>query len=189
MLSFNILSRLSSNTLLVLFASLLLLGIVWGSYGYQQSSQWDNLVHEYIQESTLNTQPASRALSKAVGSHPTTNSIPLLKQMDGHLEQHEAKKAIAVGMLLLEQDPDNHAVLLRLGMVYLQQQQYEEAQLHFKQVYQAQEPTSRPLAAWYLALLHAQYGPTQRCKTLLQEVAAGDAYAHQATQLLRLIKA
>lgn len=178
-----------SKVLWGLLASLLLIGGVWSSYGYQQSSQWENLVHQYLQESTLDAKQTNRALAPAATSSPTTEVTKLLEQLDAHIEQREAVKAIAIGNLLLELDPDNHAALLRLGLVYLQQQEYDEAQLHFKQVYEAQEPHSRPQAAWYLALLHAQYGQTERCKTLLQEVAAGDAYAHQATQLLRLFKA
>ena len=164
-------------------------GIGWCMHAYHQSSQWDNLVHQYIQESTTEMEQTTRALSETLVPSDHQQMMALFQRMDTHLELHQAVLAIAEGEALLRLDPDNLAVLLRLGMIYLQQEQYEEAQIHFKTVYQAEEASSRPLAAWYLALVHGRYGQTQQCQMFLREAAAGDAHTHQATRLLALIKA
>lgn len=169
--------------------SVVLIGIGWSSYSYQQSSEWDNLIHQYIQQSPLEAKQTTRAFSTTIAPSTHQEITTLLEQMDAHLEKRQALPAIALGQTLLQLDPDNQAVLLRLGMIYLQQQQYEEAQIHLKAVYQGEEPASQPLAAWYLALLYAQYGDTERCKSFLQEVATGAYHAHQATRLLNLIQA
>lgn len=178
-----------SNAIWIGLFSIVLIGIGWSSYAYQQSSEWDNLIHQYIQENPLEAKQTTRALSTTIAPSTHQEITTLLEQMDAHLGKREALPAIALGETLLQLDPDNHAVLLRLGIIYLQQQQYEEAQIYLKTIYQAEEPVSRPLAAWYLALLYAQYGDIERCKILLQEVAAGEPHAHQAIHLLNLIQA
>ena len=161
-----------------------LLMLVLG-YFYQRSSQLDNAVHQYIQQQLSNDAPALRALVAA--AQPQNTIAAELQKMDDQLHAGQPLQALAIGHHILEQDPGNSAVWLRLGIVYLQQRQYEEAQHYLQAVHQDPSTTIAPIAAWYLALLHAQHGDYDRCRTLLQEVAASTYYTHEADELMALL--
>lgn len=178
-----------------LLCALLVVGtgfLLWGiSSSYQATNALGDAVYQHIDQGILEADLSSRALAQ-LSSAPTTAPAEvglLLAHMDQQIGAGLALPALALGQEALTLDPDNVSVMLRLGMVYLQQRQYAEAETNLLAVHEAQtSATTTNLAAWYLALLYATYGDEQRTRQFLQEAAgAPHFYQKKATQLLSLM--
>lgn len=172
------------NTVLIL---LLTTGVYWLSQHYKQASALDNLIHKHLQAASLVSTTylnKGRAIQEGQYLSPLENT---LMQMDRHLEAREHLEVFAKGQAFLEADPDNLEILLRLGIAYLQEQDYNLAYEQLIAVHQA--PTNASLlqaeAAWYLALLQSQKGHWKRSQEYLQQVLSTHTiYRRSAEELI-----
>jgi len=97
-------------------------------------------------------------------------------------------KALAAYQQLLQKDPANTQLQLRIGMLALKLNQRELAREYLYLVYQEEITNLQPDAAWFLALLSIQEGHKKRAKAFLDEsIKKGSNYLLQAQQLQPLL--
>ncbi len=160
------------------------------SLRYQTESSVDNTVYQHIQKAEV---AFLTYLEKDRAAVPQTKTLSTmdsaLMRLDQHLKAGERLAVLAEGEVLLDVDPSNLDVLLRQGIVYLQQQEYALAYEQLTTVHQSPTPTIlQAEAAWYLALLQAQQGNWSRSQAYLQDVLTTHTpYRRSAEELLDLI--
>jgi hypothetical protein len=170
--------------------ALLVVGVVFLQQRYQAHSSLENVVHQYIQDAEVVTSTyleKDRAAQQQLVLTPIDSA---LMRMDEHLRAGERLDVLAKGEAVLEQDPSNLEVLLRQGIVYLQDQDHTLAYEQLKIVYDAPTSTAtRAEAAWYLALLQAQTNNWSRSQRYLKDVLETHTpYRRLAEELLVLVE-
>lgn len=158
---------------------------------YKEASALDNSIYQYIQQANVTSSAYYLNKERAFQEEQQLSAIDqLILQMDQHLQAREHLDVLAKGNLLLKSDPDNLEALLRMGIVYLKEQDHDLAQEQFLIIHQASvaEPM-RMEAAWYLALLQSQQGRWEQSQKYLEEVIKVPTnYSHLAEQLLAQIE-
>ena len=80
------------------------------------------------------------------------------------------------------------SILLRLGIIYLQEEDYTLAQDNLNTVYGYKESVYALDAAWFLALMNYQNNNIPTVKTLLTEIIKGRGnYFMEAEELLEIL--
>lgn len=104
--------------------------------------------------------------------------------------QKTPQRTLAGYLQLLEYDPGNVRIHLRIGMLALKLDQYELAKTHLYFVYKHKEAGIQPDAAWFMGLLALEEGNLLDAKQKLQEsIDMKSNYSRHATKLIALIKA
>ena len=85
---------------------------------------------------------------------------------------------------LLKEDPANNELLLRIGIIYLRENQYELAQENLQAVYADKDAAFALDGAWFLGLLQTKYGNKNNASQFFEEVAKGRGNYHLAAQEL-----
>jgi tetratricopeptide (TPR) repeat protein len=171
----------TTRSILGLF-TLLLIG---SSYGYWLSSSVTNKAHHYIHSADLSLYTHRGVVSTSIEED---QDIPISTQIavvDQELSEGNALLALAKYDQLLEKDPSNMELLLRMGIIYLQKNEYSLAQENLSEVYGFKASVFSLDAAWFLALLNVKYEQWDKAKQLLKEVVEGRGNYHlQAKDLL-----
>ncbi|MGH1334486.1 MAG: tetratricopeptide repeat protein [Aureispira sp.] len=170
---------------------LLLTGGYWLSEQYKQANALDNLIHKHIQTASVASTTYLDEARAIQGNNDLTPIESKLLLLDQHLQAGEHLEVLAKGQAFLEGDPDNLEILLRLGIVYLQEDDYALAYEQLIAVHQA--PTTASLlqieAAWYLALLQSQEGHWEQSQKYLQQVlSTHTVYRRSAEELIAEIE-
>lgn len=173
------------NVILVLILSI---SIYCLGQQYNKASYLENLVHQHIQTATIQSNTYLHGAARAVQQNNRLSvATQQLSQIDAHLAAGQKLEVLAKGQALLEADPGNLQVLLRLGIVHLQQQEHALAYEHLLTIYQAPTISSalKTETAWYLALLQAQQKQWKASQQCLQVVLENyTAYRQVAEELL-----
>ncbi len=173
---------------LVIVTSLLLL-IVLSGFTYWTSNQTHNQVFTYIEQVDLSLythrgvqhlQPEAKEKKQTIEEK--------IAAIDKRFEAGDKLGALARYNQLLEADPNNMELLLRTGIIYLQEKEYALAEENLSTVYQDKASAFALDAAWFLALLKAQYQKEAETKALLKEVIDGRGnYYLNATEYQKLL--
>lgn len=172
------------NTVLILILSI---SIYCLGQQYNKASYLENLVYQHIQTATIQSNTYLHGARAVQQNSRLSVATQQLSQIDAHLEAGQKLEVLAKGQALLEADPGNLQVLLRLGIVHLQQQEHTLAYEHLMTIYQAPNISAslKTETAWYLALLQAQqkhWKASQQClKVVLENYTA---YRQSAEELL-----
>lgn len=177
---------MSKTTLSIIgLFTLLLIG---SSYGYWLSSSVTNKAHHYIHSADLSLYTHRGVVSSSMQEDEEDQEIPISTQIavvDQELSEGNALLALAKYDQLLEKDPSNMELLLRMGIIYLQKDEYSLAQEKLSEVYGFKASIFSLDAAWFLALLNVKYEQWDKAKQLLKEVVEGRGNYHlQAKDLL-----
>jgi tetratricopeptide (TPR) repeat protein len=165
--------------------TLLLIG---SSYAYWYSSSVSNKVDRYIHTADLSLYTHRGVVTASIEEDPGISIDEQIALVDEDLSEGNALLALAKYDQLLEQDPSNMELLLRMGVIYLQKNEYSLAQEKLSEVYGLKASIFSLDAAWYLALLNAEYKEWERTKQLLKEVVEGRGNYHEEAKdlLVRL---
>lgn len=159
--------------------------LIGSSYAYWLSTSVPNKVDRYIHKADLSLYTHRGVVSTSIKED---HEVPLNEQIaavDQELSEGNELLALAKYNQLLEQDPSNMELLLRMGIIYLQKNEYSLAQENLSEVYGFKASIFSLDAAWFLALLNANYEQWEKTKQLLNEVVEGRGNYHlQAKDLL-----
>lgn len=158
---------------------------------YKEASTLDNLIYQHIQQANITSSAYYLNKERALQEQKQWVLLDqVLLQMDEHLQAGEHLDVLAKGNAFLKTDPDNLEILLRMGIVYLKEQDHDLAKEQFLAIHQASTTqTLRIEAAWYLALLQSQQGQWQQSQKYLKEVLNTPTnYSHSAEELLAQIE-
>ena len=105
---------------------------------------------------------------------------------DGIFLKGDFSQALAGYKTLLEQEPDDVALLIRLGICYWKQGENGEAKAYFERIYKPQKANFFVLdAAWHLGVIALEEGQKEKAKVYLEEVAnSRNRQAKAARELL-----
>lgn len=161
------------------------LGLLTSStFAYWKSTTALNQADNYIHQVDLSLY-AHRGLVQTNSENQQQLLNNQIASIDKHFEAGKRLTALALYNQLLEQDPNNTEVLLRIGIIYLQEKEYSLAQENLLTVYEDKESAFALDAAWFLALMHLTYNNKDQAQKLLNEVVDGRGNYHlQATNLL-----
>ncbi len=154
---------------------------------YQQDTKLLYQADHYIQSITF----ANYANRGRVVISSNVEGKPSLEQQiaeaDRLFNQDQKLKSLAYYQSLLEEDPNNNELLLRIGIVYLQEQQYSLAEEYFELVYADKETRISSDGAWFLGLLQTKYNNKKNAIKLFEEVIKNNGnYSLLAQKLLAL---
>jgi len=158
--------------------SIFTLLLIGSSYTYWSSTLAPNKVHYYINSTNLSLYTHRGIVS---ARREDSLEIPIEEQIavvDRELSEENTLLILAKYNQLLKQDPSNMELLLRMGIIYLKKQEYSLAQENLSEVYGFKASTFSLDAAWFLALLNAEYGQWEKTKQLLKEVVQGRGNYH-----------
>lgn len=173
---------MTKKTILLGSISLVLLVGIFGSYW--KATSIPNKIYAYIHDVDLSLY-MHRGVSVVQTSSPEPKFEDKIAAVDKRFEKGERLVALAQYYHLLEEDPSNMELLLRIGIIYLQEQAYDEAQEKLALVYHFKTSIFYLDAAWFMALLQAEYGNWEESKQLLEEVVQERGNYHlQARALL-----
>ena len=161
-----------------------LLFIVTGT-AYWSSSSVANKVNQYIHTADLSLYTHRGVVSTVMEEDTEIPINAKIAIVDQKLSEGNTLLALAKYDELLQQDPSNMELLLRMGIIYLQKNEYSLAQENLSEVYGFKASIFSLDAAWFLALLNAEYEQWDKVKELLKEVVEGRGNYHkQAKDLL-----
>lgn len=173
--------NMTKSTIFIIAAILVL--IVGSNFAYWNANQFSNKIYSYIQQVDLSLYTHRGVVLAHPNTSPTIEEQ--IAKIDEKFAEGESLVALAKYTALLEQDPSNAELLLRIGIIYLQKNQNDLAQENLSLVYEDKESAFALDAAWFLALLHAQQNNIPQSKKLLQEVVDGRGnYFKEAGDLL-----
>jgi tetratricopeptide (TPR) repeat protein len=165
--------------------SVITLLLIGSSSAYWLSTSIPNKVERYIHTADLSLYTHRGVISISIEEDEETPINQQIALVDGELPEGNALLALAKYDQLLEQDPGNLELLLRMGIIYLQENEYSLAQEKLSEVHGLKASIFSLDAAWFLALLNAKYEEWDRTKGLLKEVVEGRGNYHlQAKDLL-----
>lgn len=171
----------TSRSILGIFILLTL----FSTYAYWLSTGITNKVHRYIHSADLSLYTHRGVLSASESEDQGVSINEQIASIDQELSEENALLALAKYESILEQDPSNMELLLRMGIIYLQKNEYSLAQENLSIVHGFKASIFSLDAAWFLALLNAKYEQWDKTKHLLQEVVQGRGNYHlQAKDLL-----
>lgn len=161
--------KILKNTALIVVFSV---GIYCLGHQYKKASALDNLIYQHIQTASIQSSSYLQEARAMQNNSRLSATAQSLAEIDAHLASGEQLKVLAKGQAILETDPGNLAILLRLGIVHLQQQEDLLAYEELLTIYKAPsiDATLKTEAAWYLALLQSQKKQWKTSQHYLQEV-------------------
>lgn len=166
-------------TVLIIITVGLLIGL--SSFGYWNSSQANNLTYQYIQNANFDLY-AHRAI---VGVDKVLSIEEQIGQVDEQFNEGKKLKALAAYQDILKQDPGNTEILLRIGVIHLQEEQPSEAQSYLLQAAENEISVFHLDAQWFLALIAVQDKNPSRAKQFLQNIIVQRGnYYQEAEKLL-----
>lgn len=151
-------------SILIVLTVGLLIGL--SSFGYWQATQASNLTYQYIQNANFDLY-AHRAIVKTPENLTIEEQIG---QVDEQFNEGKKLKALAAYQNILKQDPDNTEILLRIGVIHLQEEQPSEAQEYFLQAAENKISVFYLDAQWFLALIAVQNKDNKQAQKLLQNI-------------------
>lgn len=173
---------MTKSTVFIITAILVL--AVGSNFAYWNVNQFANKVYTHIQQVDLSLYTHRGAVS-ANSENQNPSIEDQMAAIDEKFENGDRLPALARYEALLEQDPGNAELLLRIGIIYLQEQEHALAQENLSLVYEDKESAFALDAAWFLALLHAEQQNEELSKKLLVEVVDGRGnYFKEAKGLL-----
>jgi tetratricopeptide (TPR) repeat protein len=158
---------MTRNTIIISLTFILLAAT--SGFAYWSSNKSTNKLYQYIQEVDLSLY-SHRGVVNINSSKQEQTIEEQVAPIDRRFEDGDKLGALARYNALLEEDPGNIELLLRIGVIYLQENEYTLAQENLTTVYNYKESIFAQDAAWFLALLNAQYKNMDRTKVLLKEV-------------------
>ena len=174
---------MTKTTLFII--SIITLLLIGTSSAYWAASSVPNKVNAYIHSADLSLYTHRGVVSVSMDEEEATPINAQIAMVDQELSEGKTLLALAKYNDLLKQDPSNMELLLRMGIIYLQENEYSLAQENLSEVYGFKASIFSLDAAWFLALLNAEYEQWDRTKTLLKEVIEGRGNYHlQAKDLL-----
>lgn len=178
---------MTKTTLIII--SIFIILLMGSSYAYWNASSISNKAYHYIHQVDLSLythRGVVSTLEKEVEEQRSVNEqIAAIDQMFGGGDE---LSALAEYQELLKQDPSNMELLLRMGIIYLQKEEYSLAQEHLSTVYGFKASIFSMDAAWFLALLNVKYEQWDNVKPLLQEIVDSRGNYHlQAKELLNCL--
>ena len=159
--------------------SIITLLLIGTSYAYWSSTSVSNKVDRYIHTADLSLYTHRGVVTASIEEDPGIVIDEQIALADKELSGGNALLVLAKYSELLKQDPSNMELLLRMGVIYLQKNEYSLAQEKLSEVYGFKSSIFSLDAAWYLALLNAEYGEWERAKKLLKEVEEGRGNYHE----------
>ncbi|CAA6829370.1 MAG: Unknown protein [uncultured Aureispira sp.] len=166
--------------------SAIILVSIGASFAYYLSTSVANKANRYILAADLSLYTHRGVLSTA--STDAAEQVPMNAQIaivDQEFSEGNKLLALAKYEQLLEEDPSNMELLLRIGIIYLQKKEYSLAQESLSEVYGFKASIFSLDAAWFLALLNVEYKQWGKAEELLKEVVEGRGNYHlQAKELL-----
>jgi tetratricopeptide (TPR) repeat protein len=155
------------------------------SSAYWVSTSVPNKVNHYIHAANLSLYTHRGVVSTSKYEEEVVSINDQIAVVDQELSEGNTLLALAKYDQLLQQDPSNMELLLRIGIIYLQKKEYSLAQETLSEVYGLKASIFSLDAAWFLALLNAEYEQWGKAKALLKEVVEGRGNYHlQAKDLL-----
>ena len=150
------------------------------AYCYHNAYQWQYKAEYYLQEVDLSLY-AHRGLS--FDKAPTSLGEKIASA-DRLFNEKEQMKALAHYQTLLKADPANTELRLRLGIIYLQQEQYQLAQENLEVVYADIDAPFALDGAWFLGILQSKYGHKKNAVKWFEKVVKGRGNYHLEAQEL-----
>lgn len=176
---------MTKTTILTLSLFIACLGSA--GYAYLLNTSVTNKVNDYIKDVDLSLYAHRGVLQK---KSPDTKQLinEGIASIDQQFGKGERLVALANYHDLLKKDPSNMELLLRIGIIYLQEKEYNLAQENLTAVYGFKESVFALDGAWFLALLNAEYENWDRTKKLLNEIVQARGNYHlQAAALLKAL--
>jgi tetratricopeptide (TPR) repeat protein len=165
--------------------SVITLLLIGTSSAYWVSSSVPNKVNRYIHTADLLLYTHRGVVSVSTDEDKEVPISAEIALVDQELSEGNTLLALAKYDELLKKDPSNMELLLRMGIIYLQKNEYSLAQEKLSEVYGFKASIFSLDAAWFLALLNAQYEEWEKVEALLKEVVEGRGNYHlQAKELL-----
>jgi len=178
--------NMTKNTIIISLTLILL--VATSGFAYWTSNKATNKLYQYVQEVDLSLY-SHRGVVKVDSSKQQQTIEEKIAPIDKRFEDGDKLGALARYNALLEEDPGNMEILLRIGIIYLQENEYTLAQENLTTVYNYKESIFAQDAAWFLALLNAQYKNMDKTKMLLEEVIDNRGnYYLKAEEYLSLVK-
>lgn len=176
---------MTKTTILILSVILISLGA--SGHAYWSNSAVANKIDDYIKHVDLSLYAHRGVVQKQVPNNKLIINEGIAS-IDQQFVKGERLLALANYHNLLEQDPSNMELLLRIGIIYLQEKEYSLAQENLTGVYGFKESVFALDGAWFLALLNAEYGNWNKTKSLLNEIIEERGNYHlQAAELLKVL--
>ena len=174
---------MTKTTLSIIGVFILLL--MGSSFTYWSAASIPNQVNRYIHAADLSLYTNRGVVSTATNETEEMTINAQIAIVDQELSNGNLLLTLAKYEQLLEQDPSNMELLLRIGIIYLQKKEYRLAQENLSEVYGLKASIFSLDAAWFLALLNAEYEEWGKAKELLKEVVEGRGNYHlEAKELL-----
>lgn len=175
-------SKIAKIIFVLLFA-----GIFFTAYSYWKSTYTSNLVNTHIFQADM-----SRYVHRGVLDFDTEGKeisfSDRIASVDNLFFNGEKSEALASYITLLKEDPGNMSIMLRMGIIYLQEEEFTLAQENLNVVYGYKESVYALDAAWFLALMNYQNNNFPNVKTFLSEIIEGRGnYFMEAEELLDMI--
>ncbi|MCP4439505.1 MAG: tetratricopeptide repeat protein [Aureispira sp.] len=160
----------------------LTIGVLIGlsSFGYWNSTQASDLAYQYIQNANFDLY-AHRAI---VAPDVQLSIDEQIGRVDEHFNDGQKLEALALYQDILKQDPGNTEILLRMGVIHLQQEQPSEAQDYLLQAAENKISVFYLDAQWYLALIAIQNEASAKAKQLLQPIVDQRGNHYKDAELL-----
>ena len=174
---------MTKTTLFII--SIITLLLIGTSFAYRVSTSVPNKVNRYIHAADLSLYTHRGVISASMDEEKEVPINDQIAVVDQELSEGNTLLALAKYDQLLQQDPSNMELLLRIGIIYLQKKEYSLAQETLSEVHGLKASVFSLDAAWFLALLNAEYEQWEKTKALLKEVVEGRGNYHiQAKDLL-----
>ena len=152
-----------------IIVTILLVLLVSSAFAYWNANQLDAKVYHFIHQVDLSLY-THRGLVQHEPKEENLSLDEAIAYQDNRFENGERLAALAGYENLLKQDPSNMELLLRIGIIYLQEKEYSLASENLNSVYEFKESVFALDAAWFLALMQAEFGNLDQTQKLLKEV-------------------
>jgi len=168
--------------------SVLVAVILCSGFAYWSSTQLTNKIYAHTQRVDFSFYAHRGAIF-----NPRMSPIPTIEDKIEELDElaydKMYRKALAGYQGLLEEDPSNIELLLRVGILYLREGDLNTAQDYLYQVLGDEESIYGMDAKWFLALIQLQHKQNEKAKEYLRFVAGTRGnYYRQAGELLADLK-
>jgi tetratricopeptide (TPR) repeat protein len=171
---------MQKRTLIIAIIFCLTFGVA--GYSYHQVTQWQYQAAEMIHQVDLSLYAHRGVVQKEA----TLNIEEEIGRVDQIFANNKLIKALANYQMLLEKDPNNTEIQLRIGIIYLQQDEYQLAQEYLQAVYANKDAAFALDGAWFLGLLQSRFDNKKNAEKLFEEVVEGRGnYYKLAEQLLQ----
>lgn len=164
--------------------------MIISGFAYWQTNQLPNKAYQYIQQINFNLYEHRGVIVTKPGE-TTTTLEDKIADMDAYFDKGERLVALGGYHELLKDDPDNLELLLRIGLIELQESNYVVAEGYLKDAYKQNDAAFSLDAAWGLALLNIlKSGPNlNEAQDLMEEVVAKRGnYFKEAGTLLEVME-